>query len=638
MSDAAETERPAIGLRAVRRLFSLVLVLGCGLLTVRAADPPTAASLPVATEPLKGADLDGRMHHIPPRIGQRGAVLVFLSTTCPVSNGYIPQLNQLALRCKRHDIMLYGVISDHSITRAAAVRHRDQFRIGFPVLFDVSAALRQRLQATHSPQAFVVTAAGNALYSGRIDNLYIEPGRKRTAASTHELHDAVTALASGQTSPLPGTPPVGCLLEEPPRPGDESADVSFNRDIAPILYASCSGCHRPGEGAPFSLLSYADACQHGAQIAAVTTSRFMPPWHPEPGFGHFQNERRLSDCEIELIRRWVDDGKPEGAAEDWLAAPEFRQGWRLGQPDLVLSMKEAFQLNADGADVHQHFVLPTGLSKHRLVSAVEFRPGNAMVAHHACFYLDDTGAARRLQQQSREVGYGSFVGPGFDNVGALRSWLPGMSPQHLPDGTGQLMPAHSDLVLEIHYRPSGKIELDKSVVGIHFAARDARHLVGEIQVMNKDLTIPAGVAEYHHSASFTLPVDAALLDTLPHMHLLGREMKAIATRPDGTQIPLVWVRNWDFNWQDQYLYAVPLVLPRGTRIDVDAVFDNSAGNRLNPFSPPQTVTWGEETRDEMAVCHFRYVCNSLEDMAALNSHYLSYAADQQRVFQSRQRP
>jgi hypothetical protein len=288
--------------------------------------------------------------------------------------------------------------------------------------------------------------------------------------------------------------------------------------------------------------------------------------------------------------------------------------------------------------VHQHFVLPTGLPKDRLVSAVEFRPGNPRVTHHACFYLDNTGAARRLQSLSPDNGYGSFVGPGFANVGALRSWLPGMSPQHLPGGTGQLLTAHSDLVLEIHYRPSGKVELDKSVVGIHLAPRTARQLVGEIQVMNKALTIPAGAAAHRHSASFTLPVDAAFLDVLPHMHLLGREMKAVATRPDGTEVSLVWIRNWDFNWQDQYLYADPLMLPRGTRIDVESVFDNSADNPLNPHSPPQTVSWGEETHDEMAVCHFRYACRTLDDMATLNAHYVRYAAEQQRIFESAQRP
>jgi len=635
MSHAAEAEHPAILLRAARLACCLLLCWMSG--RARAADQPEDAPAAAARDSLKGIDLDGKIHRIPACGARRGVAVVFLSTTCPISNSYVPLLKTIAARCQRVEIEFYGIISDHGVTRAAARRHHDEFQIDFPVLFDVSGDLRRQLQATHSPQAFVISASGALLYSGRIDDLYSEPGRKREAASTHEFHDAVTALASDQNVAVRSTTPVGCLLETPAQP-DAVSEVTFNRDIAPILYASCSGCHRPGESTPFSLLSYGDACQHGAQIVAMTQSRAMPPWHPVPGFGRFKNERRLSDEEIQLIRDWVDGGKPEGDAADQLAAPEFADGWRLGKPDLVLKMKDAFPMGADGPDVYQHFVLPTGLPKNRLVSAVEFRPGNSRVTHHASFYLDDTGAARRLQSREPDVGYGSFSGPGFENVGALRSWLPGMSPQHLPDGTGQLITAHSDLVLEIHYRPSGKAELDKSVVGIHFASRTARHLVGEFQVMNKALKIPAGATEHRHSASFTLPVDAALLDTLPHMHLLGREMKAVATRPDGIQVPLVWIKNWDFNWQDQYLYAEPVMLPRGSRIDVEAVFDNSTGNPLNPYSPPQTVGWGEQTRDEMPICHFRYACRTLEELVTLNSHYMQFVAEQRQILESEHRP
>ncbi|HVJ69171.1 MAG TPA: redoxin domain-containing protein, partial [Caulifigura sp.] len=568
MSHAAEAGQPALMLRIAQLCCGLAL--GWGVLEPVVADDPTTDVAVERRDCLKATDLDGGLHRIAAGCGRHGTALVFLSTTCPISNTYLPQLKTTAARCRRHKIDFFGVIADSAVTRAEAIRHRDEFQLDFPVLFDVSGTLRRELKATHTPQAIVLSKTGEVVYSGRIDDLYGDLGSKRTSASMHELRDALKSLSCDESVAVASTTPIGCLLEDPPVEG-AAEDVTFNRDIAPILYANCSGCHRPGEGTPFSLLSYADACQHGAQIAAVTQSRFMPPWHPESGFGHFQNERRLSQAEIGLIRQWVEVGKPEGDAADTLAPPEFATGWRLGKPDLILTMKEAFELHADGPDVHQHFVLTTGIPKDRLVSAVEFRPGNPAVAHHACFYLDTTGAARMLQAQESDVGYGSFVGPGFDNVGALRSWLPGMMPQHLPSGTGQLLPAHSDVVLEIHYRPSGKVESDRSVVGIHFASRSAKYLVGEIQVMNKALTIPAGAAEHRHTSSFTIPVDTALLDVLPHMHLLGREMKAVATRPDGVQVPLVWIRKWDFNWQDQYLYADPVMLPRGSRIDVEAV-------------------------------------------------------------------
>jgi hypothetical protein len=187
-------------------------------------------------------------------------------------------------------------------------------------------------------------------------------------------------------------------------------------------------------------------------------------------------------------------------------------------------------------------------------------------------------------------------------------------------------------VLEVHYQRSGKPETDRSTVGIHFANASARQLVGEVQVMNKVLEIPAGAARHRHHASYTLPVDATLLDAAPHMHLLGREMKATATHPDGTVTPLIWIRNWDFNWQGQYLYADPVRLPGGTRIDVDAWYDNSAQNALNPHSPPQTVCWGEETTDEMGVCHFRYTCDTREDLITMNAHYVAYSVEQQQRY------
>jgi hypothetical protein len=300
-------------------------------------------------------------------------------------------------------------------------------------------------------------------------------------------------------------------------------------------------------------------------------------------------------------------------------------------------MPVPFTIPAEGPDIHQHFVISTGLRTNRLVAAVEFRRGNARVVHHAGFYIDTSGAARRLDEADPDPGYGSFAGPGFDNMGSLRSWLPGMTPRRLPPGTGMPLPAHSDVVIEIHYQCSGKEETDQSSVGLHFASANSRQMVSEIQVMNKDLEIPAGAARHKHRASFTLPVDATILDACPHMHYLGREMRATATHPDGKVVPLVWIRDWDFNWQGQYLYRDPLRLPKGTRIDVDAWFDNSESNKLNPHSPPQTVRWGEQTREEMALCHFFYTCDTLAEMQTLNDAWARYAREQHRVYLEQQR-
>ena len=584
---------------------------------------------------LKGIDLDGRLHRFTEDADCRGVVVVFLSTKCPISNTAIPTLQKLESRFADSGINLYGVISNPGTNRAEAIAHRDEYHISFPVIFDASNALRKLLKPTHTPQAMVISPLGKIVYSGRIDNRFSEIGRRREQATVNDLNDAVTSVSLRRHVKVPVTQPIGCFLENLPTKKNVAA-VTYHRDIAPIIYSNCSECHRPNESSPFSLLCYEDACAHAQQMVAVTKSRFMPPWHPVKGYGHFRNERGLSDDEIILIQQWVASGMPEGDEDDAPPRPTFPSGWRLGKPDLVLSMDEAFELSSDGPDVHQHFVLPTKLRKNRLVSAVEFHPGNTRVVHHACFYVDNTRAARALADRHPDVGYGSFVGPGFANVGALRSWLPGMSPQRLPKGTGQPLHARSDLVLEIHYQRNGKVESDQSEVGIYFAKRGSRQLVGEIQVMNKDLVIPAGESEFRHSASFTLPVDATLLDAAPHMHLLGREMKAKATLPDGTIKPLVWIKDWDFNWQGQYLYANPMRLPKGTRIEVEAIYDNSDGNPLNPSFPPRQVSWGEQTDDEMGVCHFRYTCESFKDLVQMNTHYLKYSENQQRRYRSMQ--
>ena len=580
---------------------------------------------------LRGVDLDGRLHSFGSTPGCRAVAVVFLATECPISNGSLPELAKLASKYGRQGVEFYGVISDAAVSRAEAALHHDEYHIPFPVLFDASANLRRRLKPTHTPQALVLAPSGQLIYSGRIDDRYPSVGRKRDVATSRELDEALKAIVSGKTVDVPRTEPVGCLLEDPPAPAVRG-NVTFNRDIAPLISTGCAECHRLGEAAPFPLLTYEDVSRHANQIAAVTQLRLMPPWHPTAGFGHFRDERRFTDDELALIQRWVADGKPEGDPHDRPEQKRFVSGWRLGKPDLVLKMNELFTLAADGPDVHQHFVLPTGLHGHRLVSAIEFRPGNPRIVHHASFYVDTSGAARALDQIDPNPGYGSFAGPGFDNTSSFRSWLPGMTPQRLPRRMGCPLPAHSDVVLEIHYVRSGKEEVDQSSVGIFFAESSARQLVMELQVLNKDLSIPAGAARHHHRASYTLPVAATLLDAAPHMHLLGREMKATAVLPEGKVIPLVWIKDWDFNWQGQYLYANAVRLPKGSRIDVDSWFDNSAGNPLNPQALLQPVRWGEQTHEEMSICHFRYTCDTGEDLAMMVRDHRAFLTEQHRVY------
>lgn len=616
--------------RYVHRIFGLLLALG----VVAHAGVAEATTLETS---LKGTDLEGESHHFPDATNSTAAVFVFLSIDCPISNGYLPELNRLAQRYRSNGVEFYGVISDRLVSRAAAVRHSDEFQVRFPVLFDASCALQRQLGPTHTPHAFVVNSQREVMYEGAIDDTYAKLGERRQRASAPYLRDAILAVVSGRPQPVKSTTPVGCHMEAPTASAATAA-VTYSRDIAPIINANCTECHRPDQAAPFALQTYEDVSRHARQIVEVTRSQFMPPWKPAADFGHFRNERRLTEAEIALLEVWASSGKAEGPANDLPAEQVFVDGWQLGEPDLILEMNDAFEVPAEGADIHQYFVLPTRLRKDRLVAAVEFRPGARRVVHHAAFFLDTHGRGRELDAADPGSGYRGFGSPGFEHQGTLRSWLPGMTPRRLPEGTGRLIPRNSDIVVEVHYHCRGTIEHDQFQVGIYYAPLSARQPVVEMQVLNKELKIPAGASRHHHQASYVLPVDTTLLDVVPHMHLLGREMKVTATLPGGETRDLVWVKDWDFNWQSQYTYVEPISLPRGTRLQVDAWYDNSADNALNPSSPPVDVYWGIESTDEMDICHFHCTCRSLPEIKALLADLDRFTLEQyERQRQTRRR-
>lgn len=409
-----------------------------------------------------------------------------------------------------------------------------------------------------------------------------------------------------------------------PAAGDDT--VTFNRDVAPILWEHCAECHRPGEVGPFPLLTYRDAAKRAGFLKDVVTSRQMPPWKAEPGFGRFHGERRLTDEQVATIARWADEGAEEGDPADLPAPPTFADGWRLGKPDLVLEMPEAFEVPASGGDVFRCFVIPTGLAESRTVAAVEFRPGNRRVVHHALFFLDTTGRARRLDEADDGPGYRTFGGVGIAPTGSLGGWAPGFSPRPLPDGVGRLLEAGSDLVLQVHYHPGGKPETDRSSVGIYFTKSPAREtkVIAPVILINRDLAIPPGDDDYRRTTSFTLPVDVHAYGIAPHMHWLGREMKVTARTPDGREVPLIWVKDWDFNWQNLYVFEAPVALPAGTTLELEATFDNSAANPRNPSRPPRLVRFGEQTTDEMCLCAVHVVPDRRDDGPALRRALLRY--------------
>jgi hypothetical protein len=391
-----------------------------------------------------------------------------------------------------------------------------------------------------------------------------------------------------------------------------AAAPTFNKDIAPILYENCATCHRPGEVAPFSLLTYQVAAKRASLVATVTKKRYMPPWKPEPGYGNFDHVRALTDDQIARIQEWAAAGAPEGDTADKPVVPTFPTGWQAGEPDQVLKFSAPYTVRADGPDQFRCFVLPMNLTKESYVSGAEFRPGNARIVHHALIFLDSTGTARKLAAASGG-GYPCFGGPGFSGAGLLVGWAPGYTPLPAEPALSQAVRPGTDVVIQIHYHPSGKPEEDQSSIGLKFSGPPTKGRA-LLLVMNRYLDIPAGESHYVVKGSVTVPQDAELWGITPHAHYLATDMKVDARLPDGTVMALIRIKDWDFNWQGQYRYKQPIKLPKGTKIELEYVYDNSAGNPHNPSHPPVRVRFGEQTKDEMALAFLGLVLPSPEDV------------------------
>ncbi len=405
----------------------------------------------------------------------------------------------------------------------------------------------------------------------------------------------------------------------------DSAPVTFTETIAPILYAHCVQCHRRGEIAPFPLVSYEDAAQHGRKIAEVTASQAMPPWKPAHGFGEFVGERRLDDGEIASIERWVEQGMPEGDPARMPALPRLSSGWQLGEPDLILQMPAAFELPARGPDVYRNFVLPTGLTEDKWVRAVELHPSAGAAAHHALFAYVEHGSFAAQDGADGRAGFAGSMAVGFvpgqGRSGSLGGWAVGGQPMVFPDGGAVALPANTDFLLQMHFHLTGKTERERAQVGLYFSDEPPSKAMASLELpalfgFGAGIDIPAGDSDYVVHDAFTLPADVIVYSVWGHAHYLGRELKIEAVLPDRSTTPLLWIPDWDFHWQEIYRFKKPVPLPKGTRVVADIRYDNSANNSRNPYDPPRRVRWGLESTDEMGTVGLLLEIVNREDEAA----------------------
>ncbi len=378
--------------------------------------------------------------------------------------------------------------------------------------------------------------------------------------------------------------------------------VTFNKDIAPVLFENCSSCHRPGEIGPFSLLTYADTKKRARQIARVTEQKIMPPWKPVAGHGEFRDPRVLTTGQIALFRKWLDAGRPEGDPADLPPMPDFPEGWHAGEPDLILKVAKPFTIPAEGPDIYVHFVLPLELTEDRYVVAAQVRPTDRSVAHHGVIMLDGSGKARKLAAEHGGDHYSNFGGPGFAPRGFLPGYAPGMVTRldkNKNHDVCMTLPEGMDVVLQMHYHPTGKETTDQPQIGIYFTDKKPARNPAIVLMGNNDIDIPAGEKNYSRVDTFKLPVDFEVRDIWGHMHMIGKKIGVKATLPTGEKKDLLLIDDWDFNWQDSYIYKQPFVLPRGTVIRTEWTWDNTADNPRNPNHPPARVVLGEQSTDEM---------------------------------------
>lgn len=532
--------------------------------------------------------------------GHKAIVLVFLGSDCPVSNLYAPGLIELEKRFRGKKVQFLGIYANDGDDLERIAGHALDRDFPFPVLRDSGQRLADLVGVTRVPTVAILDGDFKLRYRGRIDDQYGASAR-RPKAGRADLAEALAEVLAGGKVALAETEADGCLLERSV-PKKLAREVTYARDVAPILQNRCQTCHRPGQSAPFALMSYADAVKHAAMIREVTRERRMPPWHADPRFGHFSNERRLTGAEIDTLSAWVDGGLARGDDKDLPKPAAWTEGWSHGKPDLVIEMPDTFSVPADGVVPYQNWIIPTNFKDDKWVKIAEARPGAPGVVHHVVVYILKEG-------QKGPVGRDG-------SMSILVGWAPGDLGLVCPPDTALRVPKGASLRFEMHYTPNGTAVKDRSAVGITFADKPPRHEMLIAEFANLSIELPPNDPHYTAEAAFRLRADARILSFAPHMHWRGKDYRYEVIYPDGKRETLLSVPRWDFNWQSAYRFKEPLKLPKGAKLHSVAHWDNSANNPLNP-DPSKTVRFGLQSWEEMMVGFVAYVWENPDTAAEL---------------------
>ncbi len=553
-------------------------------------------------------DVQGKPQSLYALKEKKAIVLLFTGIECPRARASEPRLADLAAKHGPRGAAFLAVNSNWNESVPEIVDYLRKAGAPFPVLKDERNRVADLYKVEVQPTAIVLDADFKVRYRGLIDDHKVEE-----FVRNRYLDRAIGAVLEGKEPEVARTEPAGCRIR---RLAEEvkSKEVTYTRHVAPILNRHCLPCHRPGQVGPFTLENYEQASAWSAEIVSYVKRGAMPPWKPVSNEGLYYNERRLGPEETALLEKWLRNGCPEGDAADLPAPPKFHEGWMLGTPDLVLRAEGGYEVAARGKDEYRCYVLQNPYDEDKWVTGVEFKPGNPRAVHHVIGYLDLMGQSERKDAADPLPGYKTNgSGPNIIPSGSLAGWAPGNLPRMLPEGTGRLWRKGERIVLETHYHRTGRKEVDGGTeVALHFAKKPVKKQLQVHMIAAFMLRIPPGEANYRTGATYTVPRDVHAMDVMPHMHLLGQEASVVATFPDGTKKDLVVIKDWDFNWQETYQFKEPLALPKGTKIRLEARYDNSLGNPNNPSNPPKMVGWGEQTTDEMCIA-FIHFTNDSED-------------------------
>ena len=399
--------------------------------------------------------------------------------------------------------------------------------------------------------------------------------------------------------------------------------VTFNKDVAPIVFQCCGKCHSPGQAAPFTLLSYAEVKKRAKQIAEVVQKRYMPPWLPERGEVEFAGDPSLTEEQIRVIVQWEAEGSPEGAAANLPPLPQWAQGWQLGRPDLVVKSPQPYKLAAEGRDVYHNLVVPIPLTERKYIRGIEFQPDNRKVVHHALVTVDPTPVCRLRAAKENPPGFDGMQLPETAQMpdGYFLGWAPGRVQQPSLAGMAWVLQPGTDLTLQMHLHPSGKIEMVQPSVALYFTDEAPTNSPLRLNLEAPCIDIPAGSKDYFVEDSYTLPVEVTLLAIGPHAHYLGKRLEGYAHLADGSKKELLLIKNWDFNWQTEFRYARPITLPKEATLTMRWVYDNSAENPHNPNQPPKRVRYGPQTTDEMGELWFQLLPRNTAERRLLERDY-----------------